>query len=150
MNGKSFINLTENAKVLKPVRIDNLDNSLCLIVSNIGKMLVFKVSELPRLSKGKGNRMINIPTERAQSRDEYVVAYTVLTPDDSAVIHAGKRHLTVTPSEIDTYQNTRGRRGITLPRGLQKVSFIEKIQSKNLTETEPQKSPDDIVKDSNI
>jgi topoisomerase-4 subunit A len=150
MNGKSFINLTENARVLKPVRIDNLDNSLCLIVSNIGKMLVFKVSELPRLSKGKGNRMINIPTERAQSREEYVVAYTVLTPDDSAVIHAGKRHLTVTPSEIDTYQNTRGRRGITLPRGLQKVSCIEKIQTKNQTESEPQKSPDDIVKDSNI
>jgi topoisomerase-4 subunit A len=142
MNGKSFINLTENAKVLKPVRIDNLENSLCLIVSNIGKMLVFKVSELPRLSKGKGNRMINIPTDRAQNREEYVVDYTVLTPNDSAVIYAGKRPLTVTPSEIDTYQNTRGRRGITLPRGLQKVSYIEKVQSKTEVESEPEKTQD--------
>ena len=141
-NGKGFISVTENARVLKPVVVSDVENSLCLIISNIGKMLIFKVSELPRLSKGKGNRMINIPTDKSVNREEFVVAYTVLSPKDSAVIYAGKRHFTVSPSEIDNYKNERGRRGLTLPRGLQKVSYIERIAGETVAETAVQTETD--------
>jgi topoisomerase-4 subunit A len=105
-------------------------------------MVIFKVSELPRLSKGKGNRMINIPTDKSVNREEFVVAYTVLSPKDSAVIYAGKRHFTVNPSEIDNYKNERGRRGLTLPRGLQKVSYIERIAGETVAETAVQTETD--------
>ena len=36
-------------------------------------------------------------------------------------LHAGKRKLTLKPSDLEHYHGERGRRGNKLPRGLQRV-----------------------------
>ena len=40
-------------------------------------------------------------------------------------LHAGKRKLTLKPSDLDLYRGERGRRGAKLPRGLQRVDKVE-------------------------
>ncbi len=40
-------------------------------------------------------------------------------------LHAGKRKLTLKPADVDHYRSERGRRGNKLPRGLQRVSYLE-------------------------
>lgn len=62
--GKAVISLTENAKVLPPQLLENDENLSLVAMSNVGRMLVFPVSELPQLSKGKGNKIINISPQR--------------------------------------------------------------------------------------
>ena len=94
---------------------------------------MFLVTELPILSKGKGSRMINISQSKLKAREEYVIAACVLEPDDSVEIHAGKRKLTVKPADLDNYKGERGRRGIKLPRGLQKVTEVVVISGKRET-----------------
>ena len=87
-------------------------------------MLVFPVKDLPVLSKGKGNKIINIPSARAKAREEYVTLLEVLPPESAVTLHAGKRKLTLKASDIEHYKGERGRRGNKLPRGLQRVDHI--------------------------
>jgi len=88
-------------------------------------MLVFPVQNLPILSKGKGNKIINIPTARAKSREEFVTVLAIVPDGASVTIHAGRRKLTLKSIDIDHYRGERGRRGNKLPRGLQRVDYVE-------------------------
>ncbi|QJC30109.1 DNA topoisomerase IV subunit A [Enterobacteriaceae endosymbiont of Plateumaris sericea] len=58
-NGKSLMILSEKAEVLPPLIINN-KNYMILAVSSIGRFLLFPINILPKLSKGKGNRLILI------------------------------------------------------------------------------------------
>ncbi|HSH57218.1 MAG TPA: DNA topoisomerase IV subunit A, partial [Halomonas sp.] len=88
-------------------------------------LLLFPLSELPEMAKGKGNKMIDIPGPRAARREEFVRDLVVLPADASLVVHAGKRHLTLKANDLAYYLGERGRRGSKLPRGLQKVDRLE-------------------------
>ncbi|GMG87993.1 DNA topoisomerase IV subunit A [Biformimicrobium ophioploci] len=124
--GKAMLTLPKGARVLPPQPFDDKE-ALLAAVTTEGRMLVFPVSELPELSKGKGNKIINIPSARAASRDELMIGLAVLQQGDVLAIHAGKRHTKIKISEMDHYQGERGRRGNKLPRGFQKVDRIEVI-----------------------
>ena len=124
-NGKALISLPEAAKVLSPQKISHLDSDCCLTITSEGRMLVFPVKNLPVLSKGKGNKIINIPTARAKTREEYVTMLCIVPEDVAITLHAGKRKLTLKAIDIEHYKGERGRRGNKLPRGLQRVSKVE-------------------------
>ncbi|SFX72148.1 DNA topoisomerase IV subunit A [Marinospirillum alkaliphilum] len=127
--GKTLLNPPTGAEVMQPQSLpvtDNPDELKLAAVSNEGRLLVFPVSELPQLSKGKGNKIIDIPSRRAANREEYVKALVVLTPQDSLKIMSGKRILTLKPADLEHYLGERGRRGSKLPRGFQKVDQMEK------------------------
>ena len=96
-NGKAIITLPTGAKILEPTQVNSIENDRVIAVSNEGRMLVFPVADLPQLSKGKGNKIINIPALRAQSREEYVVALATAAPDKAVTLMAGKRKLTLKP-----------------------------------------------------
>lgn len=123
-NGKAVLNLPAGAKILPPNKVSDASTDMLVVVSNEGRMLIFPLTELPELSKGKGNKMISIPTLRAQSREEYVVATNVVPADAAITLLAGKRKLTLKPADLEHYRGERGRRGNKLPRGLQRVDAI--------------------------
>ncbi|NMP32275.1 DNA topoisomerase IV subunit A [Thalassotalea sp. M1531] len=124
-NGKALLSLPANSKVMEPKAINDIDNSLCLAITSEGRMLVFPIKDLPMLSKGKGNKIINIASARAKAREEYVTLLEVITSSDSITLHAGRRKLTLKAADIEHYRGERGRRGNKLPRGLQRVDRIE-------------------------
>jgi len=80
---------------------------------------------LPILSKGKGNKIINIPSARLKLREEFVSILCIIPEGAAITLHAGKRKLTLKAVDIEHYKGERGRRGNKLPRGLQRVSQIE-------------------------
>ncbi len=134
-NGKALISLPEAAKVMSPQKITDLDSDCCLTITSEGRMLVFPVKNLPVLSKGKGNKIINIPAARAKTREEYVTMLCILPEYAAITLHAGKRKLTLKPIDIEHYKGERGRRGNKLPRGLQRVSKVEvELAKTNATE----------------
>jgi topoisomerase-4 subunit A len=98
---------------------------LVLAITSEGRMLVFPVKDLPILSKGKGNKIINISAARAKSREEFVSILNVISAESSVTLHAGKRKLTLKASDVEHYRGERGRRGNKLPRGLQRVDRVE-------------------------
>ncbi|ACV27417.1 DNA topoisomerase IV subunit A [Kangiella koreensis] len=124
-NGKAFLNLPSGSKVVKPCSVKDSASQFCVAVSNEGRMLVFPLADLPELAKGKGNKIISIPTAKLKLREEFMIAVTAIGEDDSLVIHSGKRHLTLKPKDLEHYRGERGRRGHKLPRGFQRVERIE-------------------------
>jgi topoisomerase-4 subunit A len=88
-------------------------------------LLIFPVGELPVLSKGKGNKIIQIPPKRAAAGKELLVCCKALPTDAVLTVHAGKRHLSLKPGQFEAYFGLRGRRGKRLPRGFRSVSHLE-------------------------
>lgn len=128
-NGKAALSLPKNAQVLSPVRIQDPQQDLLVAVTNEGRMLVFPVSELPELAKGKGNKILNIPSARAASREELLVAVAVLSPEDQLQVISGRQHLKLKGVDLEHYRGERGRRGNKLPRGYQRVDGLQVIKS---------------------
>jgi len=121
--GKAVVSIPKGARILSPKMI-NTDNALIAAVSNEGRMLVFPIADLPELARGKGNKIINIPGSRLQSREEFVVDYGIIPEGGSLVVHSGKRYLVMKDRDLEHYRGERGRRGHKLPRGFQKVDRL--------------------------
>ncbi|MBA1193497.1 DNA topoisomerase IV subunit A [Pseudomonas entomophila] len=122
--GKGLLSLPAGAKVISPRPVPNREQDWLAAVTTEGRLLVFKVADLPQLGKGKGNKIIGIPGERVANREEYVTDLAVLADGATLVLSAGKRTLSLKGADLDHYKGERGRRGNKLPRGFQRVDAL--------------------------
>lgn len=140
--GKATLSLPRGAQVMAPVFVQNPEQGRVVAISNEGRMLAFDVASLPQMAKGKGNKMISIPSARAADREELVVALACVQPDDLLLAHAGKRFISFAAKELEEYVGERGRRGLKLPRGLQRIDSLEvKIGEGKLVKAEEPTTP---------
>ncbi len=123
-NGKALLNVSKGARVLPPVPIHDVASDLLAAISNTGHLLVFPVQDLPQLAKGKGNKIISIPTAKFASGEEFMVAASCVPADGALTLHCGQRHMSLKLKDMTHYLGERGRRGLKLPRGLQKVDSV--------------------------
>jgi topoisomerase IV subunit A len=119
-NGRACLKLTEGVLALSPRLITSDKAAHVACVSNTGHLLIFPLVDLPELSRGKGNKLMQL----ARAGDERVVDTAVLCPDESLTVFSGKRHFTLKPADWAAYAGVRGRRGLLLPRGLRQVSSL--------------------------
>ena len=122
--GKALLSLPKGAKVIMPRPVADREQNWLAAVTTEGRLLVFKISDLPQLGKGKGNKIIGIPGERVASREEYVTGLAVIPDGSTLVLQAGKRTLSLKPDDLEHYKGERGRRGNKLPRGFQRVDGL--------------------------
>lgn len=125
--GKALLTLPKGARVLPPYKIDGdheASDALVAVVSNEGRLLIFPLADLPELGRGKGNKMLSIPGARVESREEFVVAVTVVLPHQKLTVYSGKRHTVFKMADLEHYRGERGRRGHKLPRGFQNVDTM--------------------------
>ncbi len=122
--GKAVLSLPKGAHVLNPVVLED-DKGFVVAVTTEGRMLVFPIADLPEMARGKGNKMIGIPSARVAAREEYVVSAAVVGESDTLRVFSGKRYLSMKFAELEHYMGERGRRGNKLPRGFQKVDGLE-------------------------
>jgi len=113
--GKLVLTVPDGARILPPLPVANLDTDRLAAVGSGGRLLVFPVSDLPRLPKGKGNKIIDLPGE------ESLVVLALVPPGKGVVLTAGKRDLKLKPADLENYAGERGRRGKPLPRGVQRA-----------------------------
>ncbi|AKJ43150.1 DNA topoisomerase IV subunit A [Pragia fontium] len=136
-NGKAMITLPDNARALPPLDV-NSEDDLLLSITAAGRMLLFPVGDLPQLSKGKGNKIISIPSAQAAAGEDRIAYLFILTAKSSVTLHVGKRKLQLRPEDLQKFRAERGRKGTLLPRGLQRIDSIE-------VETPPQPGEDPAV-----
>ncbi len=123
--GKALLTLPKAAKLMPPIRVTDKSLARVVAITNEGRMLVFPVVELPELSRGKGNKIIAIPSKVAEAREDYLVALAVVNEGQKLIVHSGKRFIALKTGDLDAYQGERGRRGNKLPRGFQRVDRVE-------------------------
>jgi len=132
-SGKALLRLPKGARVLQAGVVNDVKTDRNVAVTTEGRMLVIPLKELPEMAKGKGNKIIGIPTAKVATREEFVVGIAVIPTGGSLTIYSGKRHLTLKPKDIEHYEGERGRRGSKLPRGFQRVDSIEASVVDNAT-----------------
>lgn len=123
-NGKACLKLPSNSRVLPPRLLADKNTQQVACVTSSGRLLIFPLTELPELTRGKGNKLVHIPSIKAMAREEVVVDLQILSMNDALTVYAGKRHFTLKGDDLSVYCAERGRRGNKLPRGLQNVSLL--------------------------
>ena len=121
--GKALITLPEGANVLKPTPIQN-ESDLLSIVTLQGRLLIFPVADLPALARGKGNKLIQIPSADLAAGTDHVVAVLAIPEHSPLKVISGKRFLTLKAADIEHYTGSRAKRGMALPRGFQRVDGL--------------------------
>jgi topoisomerase-4 subunit A len=121
-NGKALLKLSPEAHVLSPLVIGDIATNYIAVVTNTGYLLIIAASELPILARGKGNKIIQIPSSKAEKREEYISKLAVLPLKNSPLtLTSGKRQFILKATDLMHYLGKRGQRGHKLPRGLQKL-----------------------------
>ena len=126
--GKACLSVPAGGIALPPVMIKqglhDAENANVVAVTNRGRMLVFALKDLPELAKGKGNKLLNVPSAAFKSGEEELVGAVVVGAKDELLVHAGQRHLRLKGKDLESYVGERARRGRRLPRGFQKVDRL--------------------------
>ncbi|MBL4648053.1 MAG: DNA topoisomerase IV subunit A, partial [Gammaproteobacteria bacterium] len=123
-SGKAVLKVPEGGHVLAICQVNDIKNQQLVVATNMGRLLLFPISELPELAKGKGNKIIAIPTTKYKAKEEWVVGVAVLAEKDKLILFSGKRKLTLKQKDLTHYIGSRAQRGSKLPRGYQQVSSI--------------------------
>ena len=125
-SGKAALN-TKGAIPLGPEKFTSLENSYIASITEEGKMLLIDSKDLPILSKGKGNKIINIDKKKFESRENKLVFIKTLQKGSDLKIYSGKQSYTVKAKDLENFVGTRGRKGNFLPKGYRRVEKLEVI-----------------------
>jgi topoisomerase-4 subunit A len=117
--GKAALRVPKGATVIPAAPVP-VDAKRMAAVSSDGRLLVFDLAELPQLAKGKGNKIIALPSKG----EAWLVAVCVIEAGQGLRVQSGQRFMTVKPGDIEHYLGARGRRGAALPRGWRKIDGL--------------------------
>jgi topoisomerase-4 subunit A len=123
--GKAILKVPEGSAVLAPAPVPAGEGTLLAAVNSDGRLLVFPVADLPELPRGKGNKIFGIPSKKAASGEESLLAVAAVAPGQTLRIACGDRRMGLSHRELGEYRGERGQRGAVLPRGWRKVDGLE-------------------------
>lgn len=129
-NGKQIFNLSASSNIL-PIKImkdaEVALYSLILAVTQSGRVLIIDQAQLPRLAKGKGNKIISL-NNKEDEKDKLLFIQWI-SRESTLVFYVGKRKLALKPEQWKEYISERGRKGKLLARGFHNISKIEIAQN---------------------
>ena len=124
--GKASVSLgNAGAQIMNPSKFVDIETDMIAAVTSAGYLLIIDAKELPQLPRGKGNKIINVPSKKLKAGEEHIVSIVALPQGAKLIVHAGKKHKSIQGDEIVEYQSERGKRGKLLPNGYRNVSYME-------------------------
>ena len=123
-NGKQILNLGKGQTALAAADIVATD-SMAVAITSAAYLLAVPIEEIPILSKGRGNKLINIPKARLTAGEETLNFVACISPRQQLLLHVGRRRKRITFDDLSHYQGKRGQRGRKLPVGYRTVNYVE-------------------------
>ena len=123
--GKAALSVPAGAKPVRPAYYDPTASNTIICATSDGYLLAFPIEDVPELSRGKGNKLINIPPKRLKAGEEFMVGLVVMAEKQEILVWAGQRYLRMSTRDIEHFKGDRAHRGRKLPRGFQRVTNIE-------------------------
>ena len=125
-SGKNAITLPSKSKAMKIVLVEDLESQYVAVATNRGRLLIFPIAELPQLSKGKGNKLIQIPATDLTARKELITGLCALNETQKLRVYYGKRKPLYKPEDWIHFVSHRARRGKELRPGyVTNIIYIE-------------------------
>ncbi|MGC8518030.1 MAG: DNA topoisomerase IV subunit A [Steroidobacteraceae bacterium] len=125
--GKTLLNVPPHALALPPARVPSED-ALVAVLSSEGKLLVFPVSEVPQMPRGKGNKLYDIAGKKMVTREEFVAGLAVIAPRGSLEVWTAEKNRVLSWADLKEYRGERAHRGTLLPRGWPRTG-IERLEA---------------------
>ena len=126
-SGKQLIALSKQARANRLAMVEDVDNHYVAVATNRARLLIFPISELPHLSKGKGNKLIQIANKDFIDREEFVIGVCAIKDNQKLKVQYGKKHKKYSFEELVNFVSHRARKGLILPGVFKKVDSIEAI-----------------------
>ncbi len=125
-SGKNAITLPSKSKAMKIVLVEDLESQYVAVATNRGRLLIFPIAELPQLSKGKGNKLIQIPATDLTTRKELITGLCALNETQKLRVYYGKRKPLYKSEDWIHFVSHRARRGKELRPGyVTNIIYIE-------------------------
>ena len=124
-SGKHLITLSKQARANRLAIVEDVDNHYVAVATNRARLLIFPISELPHLSKGKGNKLIQIANKDFIDREEFVIGVCAIKDNQKLKVQYGKKHKKYSFEELVNFVSHRARKGLILPGVFKKVDSIE-------------------------
>jgi len=125
--GKATVNVGKGATTLAPQRVFDYDTDFVAVVTNEGKLLLFRANELPVLGRGKGVQTLKIHKAKGLLQAEHIVGVAVVAEGGELTVYSGKRYVTLKGADLEQYLGKRAQRGLKLPRGFQNVHAVASV-----------------------
>ena len=126
-SGKQLIALSKQARANRLAMVEDVDNHYVAVATNRARLLIFPISELPHLSKGKGNKLIQIANKDFIDREEFVIGVCAIKDNQKLKVQYGKKHKKYSFEELVNFVSHRARKGLILPGVFKKVDSIEAV-----------------------
>lgn len=115
--GKAFLSIANGFNAL-PI-IFSTDKAQLALLSKQGRLLIVDQSHIPELSKGKGNKLMQL-----EAGDELISHIALNLEQDVLKIQVGTRFLSLKGNDLQTYYGKKATKGKLLPRGYQKAQRL--------------------------
>ncbi len=117
--GKTFISVPDGSKAFNAGRSADPSKDRLVVITHEGRMLMFPLSELPEMAKGKGNKLVNV-------RGEDRIVHACVVPAGAGLqIVSGKRTMGLKGKDLEHYVGSRASRGLYLPQGYRTVAVLQ-------------------------
>tara|TARA_B100000959_G_scaffold287271_1_gene370707 strand:+ start:8129 stop:10417 length:2289 start_codon:yes stop_codon:yes gene_type:complete len=135
--GKVILRIPEGSKPIIPTPIDNENSVYIAAVSSIGKLLLFDLKDLPQLAKGKGNKLINIPTKKFKLGEEKLTGVAILKEGDNLNVYRDKnKPMTLKWKDLEEYVSERALRGKNYSKKFKRAIGLSLDESKHKEDSE--------------
>lgn len=125
--GKSVLKCPSNSFALAPILVEDHSKYLAMI-TNHGNLLIVTIDSIVELSKGKGNKQINIHTADLKDRSDFVKFAALLSSENSIkLINNKNKSKELTAEDLTSYYGEQAKRGGKLPRNYQDLIGVEVI-----------------------
>ncbi|MDZ7791653.1 MAG: DNA topoisomerase IV subunit A [Xanthomonadales bacterium] len=121
--GKQMLTVPPGSDVLPVAPVTEDEEAVIVCATTEGYLVAYYLSEVPELTKGKGNKLINIPP-KARKAGEKMAGAIVIAAGEDCLVWAGQRYLRLSWADTENYWGERAQRGRKLPRGFQKVTRL--------------------------
>lgn len=122
--GKATLKVPLGGQVLLPRALTDYGEDEIVVVTRSGRLLLFPAQELPKMTKGKGLKFINITSAKFKTGADAVSDSVILAAGTRLRINSGKQYLSLKSAELAPYRGARGQSGKLLPKGYHQVSSL--------------------------
>ncbi|VAW82229.1 Topoisomerase IV subunit A [hydrothermal vent metagenome] len=123
--GKRILSVPKGAMALPPVRVRDHDNEWIMAATTVGNVVVVPLNEIPVMPKGKGIKIMSIPSKKLLAREEYLAAITCVMDGETVTVYTNDTSKELSADKVDSFVTERGLRGLKLPKSIRQVQRLE-------------------------
>lgn len=124
--GKQVLTVEEGTLPLNFATVAEESGNVVLF-TNHNSVLIVPISSIPKMSKGKGQKLITLGKAKDPAKKEKLLAWCTLHPKQALKIISDKKEWILKPQELDAYFGDKGDKAVKLPKGIKDVIRIEGV-----------------------